>query len=286
MASLRELRKRLDSVRMTGQMAGAMKTAAAAGYARFNAALTRFAPYAEACSAMRERFGGALGEAYPVKDPSAPPCFIVLGADRGLSGGYNFNLYDYADAILGEAGDFRLFVAGRHAAAHFRERGIGLREFALSTRYEDARAILDEAAGLLRDGEISSVTVLWQRFVNMLTQVPDRFGLLPMKPSGGGGDASDALFLPDRDTVLREAAQACVGADFYARVLEAGAGSQAATLVTMRSAYDNAEASTAELTADISRLRQSEVTSSVIETSGGNLRGRDGGSGRGGENHA
>ena len=210
----------------------------------------------------------------------------VRGADRGLSGGYNFNLYDYADAILGEAGDFRLFVAGRHAAAHFRERGIGLREFALSTRYEDARAILDEAAGLLRDGEISSVTVLWQRFVNMLTQVPDRFGLLPMKSSGGGGDASDALFLPDRDTVLREAAEACVGADFYARVLEAGAGSQAATLVTMRSAYDNAEASTAELTADISRLRQSEVTSSVIETSGGNLRGRDGGSGRGGENHA
>ena len=69
-------------------------------------------------------------------------------------------------------------------------------------------------------------------------------------------------------------------------MLEAGAGSQAATLVTMRSAYDNAEVSTAELTADISRLRQSEVTSSVIETSGGNLRGRDGGSGRGGENHA
>ena len=158
----------------------------------------------------------------------------------------------------------------------------------MPTRSSAKRAISASLSrdGLLRDGEISSVTVLWQRFVNMLTQVPDRFGLLPMKSSGGGTDASDALFLPDRDTVLREAAQACVGADFYARVLEAGAGSQAATLVTMRSAYDNAEVTTAELTADISRLRQSEVTSSVIETSGGNLRGRDGGSGRGGENHA
>ena len=275
MASLRELRKRLDSVRMTGQMAGAMKTAAAAGYARFNAALARFAPYAEACRGMRERFGDALGSVFPAADPSAPPCFIVLGADRGLSGGYNIGLYEYADAVLAEAGKFRLFVAGRHAAAHFRERGIEVaREFSLTVRYEDARAILDDAVGMLRDGEISSVTILWQRFVNMLTQIPDRFPLLPMQPAESGAAGDGALFLPDRDTVLRQAAAACLGADFYARVLEAGVGNQAATLVTMRSAYDNAETSSAELSADISRLRQSEVTSSVIETSGGSLRGR------------
>ncbi|MCR4906945.1 MAG: F0F1 ATP synthase subunit gamma [Clostridiales bacterium] len=277
MASLRELRKRLDSVRMTGQMAGAMKTAAAAGYARFNAALARFTAYAEACDEMRDRFGDALGAAYPVTDPGAPPCFIVLGADRGLSGGYNINLYDYADAILAEAGEFRLFVAGRHAAAHFRERGIEpVSEFTLADaiRYEDAGRILEKAVDMLRAGEISSVTILWQRFVNMLTQVPDRFPLLPMQSSGSQIRGEDALFLPDRDTVLCQAAAACVGADFYARVLEAGAGSQAATLVTMRAAYDNAETSSAELSADISRLRQSEVTSSVIETSGGNLRGR------------
>lgn len=277
MASLRELRKRLDSVRMTGQMAGAMKTAAAAGYARFNAALARFTAYADACDGMRDRFGDALGEAYPAADPAAPPCFIVLGVDRGLSGGYNIGLYDYADAILAEAGEFRLFVAGRHAAAHFRERGIEpVREFTLAgaIRYEDAGRILEEAVEMLRAGEISSVTILWQRFVNMLTQVPDRFRLLPMEPSGAAVRGDGALFLPDRDTVLRQAAAACVGADFYARVLEAGAGSQAATLVTMRAAYDNAETSSAELSADISRMRQSEVTSSVIETSGGNLRGR------------
>ncbi|MBO6052441.1 MAG: F0F1 ATP synthase subunit gamma [Clostridia bacterium] len=277
MASLRELRKRLDSVRMTGQMAGAMKTAAAAGYARFNAALARFEPYAEACSDMRDRFGDALGAAYPVKNPAAPPCFLLLGADRGLSGGYNINLYDYADAILADAGDFRLFVAGRHAAAHFRERGIEpVCEFTLADamRYEDARAILDEAVGMFMAGEVSSVTILWQRFVNMLTQIPDRCLLLPIQASGSGVSRDDALFLPDRETVLCRAAEAYIGTDFYAHVLEAGAGSQAATLVTMRSAYDNAETSAAELSADISRLRQSEVTSSVIETSGGSLRGR------------
>ena len=72
--------------------------------------------------------------------------------------------------------------------------------------------------------------------------------------------------------MLRAAAEASVRTEFISRVLEAGAGHQAATLTTMRSACDNAEETAAVLTADISHKRQSEVTSSVIETSGGNVR--------------
>jgi F-type H+-transporting ATPase subunit gamma len=76
--------------------------------------------------------------------------------------------------------------------------------------------------------------------------------------------------VPDRDTVLKASADACVSADFYARVLEAAAGAQAATLVAMRTASDNADKNAAALEADISHRRQSEVTSGVIETAGGN----------------
>ncbi len=279
MASLRELRKHLASVEMTGQMAGAMKTAAAVKFSRVSAVMETFSAYASACSALRERFGAALGTVLPPANPDAPPCYVLLGANRGLCGGYNIELYDYADRILSEAGERILIAAGRHAAAHFRERGgepEAVFELPDAPAPSDAEPILDAALDLYREGRASSVVLVWQRFVNTLTQVPSSFVLLPLDKTGGetGGrdTAPEPLYLPDRETVLLTAAEACVRAEFLTRVFEASAGHQAATLTTMRSACDNAEETAAALTADISHKRQSEVTSSVIETSGGNAR--------------
>jgi len=279
MASLRELRKHLASVEMTGQMAGAMKTAAAVKFSRVSAVMETFSAYASACSALRERFGAALGTVLPPADPTAPPCYVLLGANRGLCGGYNIELYDYADRILSEAGDRILIAAGRHAVSHFRERGEepeAVFDLPDAPEPSDAEPILNAALTLFREGRASSVILIWQRFVNTLTQVPSSFVLLPLDKTGGGTGGRDTapepLYLPDRETVLLTAAEACVRAEFLTRVFEATAGHQAATLTTMRSACDNAEETAAALTADISHKRQSEVTSSVIETSGGNAR--------------
>ena len=279
MASLRELRKHLASVEMTGQMAGAMKTAAAVKFSRVSAVMETFSAYASACSALRECFGAALGTVLPPADPDAPPCYVILGANRGLCGGYNIELYDYADRILSEAGERILIAAGRHAVSHFRERGEepeAVFELPDAPAPSDAEPILDAALTLYREGRASSVILIWQRFVNTLTQVPSSFVLLPLERTSdeksGAEPGSEPLYLPDRETVLRTAAEACVRAEFLTRVFEASAGHQAATLTTMRSACDNAEETAAALTADISHKRQSEVTSSVIETSGGNAR--------------
>lgn len=282
MASLRELRKHLASVEMTGQMAGAMKTAAAVKFSRISAVMETYSVYAAACARLRALFGSELGGAFPPADPDAPPCYVILGANRGLCGGYNIELYEYADRLLREAGDCRLIVVGRHAAAHYQERGAEPEAvFALpdSPAPADAEPVLEAALALWRGGRTSSVILVWQQFVNTLTQVPSSHVLLPLSAAAEPGGAEKAvygkqppLFVPDRSTVLRAAAEACVRTDFLSRVLEASAGHQAATLTTMRSACDNAEETAAALTADISHKRQSEVTSSVIETSGGNAR--------------
>ena len=277
MSNLRELKKHLNSVEMTGQMAGAMKTASAVKFSKISAALDRLSGYAGACRRLRERFGSALSEAYPAGKPDAPPCFVVLGANRGLCGGYNIALYEYADRLIGECPRAPLLITvGRHAETHFRDRGIEPdAAFVLSDAPDPAEAepVLDAALSFVREGRASSVTIVWQRFVNTLTQVPSSFVLLPAESGAGSkdGDLSpEPLFLPDRETVLRYAADACIRAEFFSRIFEAGAGHQAATLATMRSAYDNAEETAAALTAEISHRRQSEVTSSVIETAGGN----------------
>ena len=289
MASLRELKKQLESTRMTGQMAGAMKTASAVKFTRISGVLTGFEAYASACRELRARFGAALAEAFPAKSPDAPRCFVLLGANRGLSGGYNGRLYECADRLLAEAaetGDYRLIAVGRHAVNRFREQSPPevrrriLREFVFQDipSAEDAASVLSCALELYKAGEVSSVEVIWQEFINMLTQEPASRVLLPLGTDdsadadmpGGNYDAPDPLYMPDWETVLRSAADSCLSADFYARMLEAAAGAQAATLIAMRTASDNADKNASALEAEISHRRQSEVTSGVIETAGGN----------------
>ena len=118
-------------------------------------------------------------------------------------------------------------------------------------------------------GEFSEVHFIHQKFINTLTCKPVCAQILPMGSEDAGKGAAP-LFLPDRGTVLKAAALSCVDAALYSSVLSAAAAAQAATLVAMRSAYDNAQESIGALEIQISRKRQSEVTNSVLETASGN----------------
>ncbi len=300
MASLKELKKKLESVRATGQLAGALKTASAVKFSRISGVLTGYEAYASAARELKTKFGASLAEAYPAKDPDAPRCFVLLGANRGLSGGANLRLYDFADRVLAKEAEEEtdsdrpapmMLIAGRHAVTRYREQcppGCRIRgecELPDVPSAEDAAAILSRALELYSSGEVSSVEMISLSFVNMLTQTPARRVLLPLAGESDGGTPGKkspfgarglkkaspedgVLFIPGRDAVLRAAADACVSADFYGTVLENAAAAQAATLVAMRSASDNAEQNAAALESDISRRRQSEVTAGVIETAG------------------
>lgn len=273
MPNLRELKKHLHSIEMTGQLAGAMKTVAAAKYSRINAILSNYSRYAKRCAEIRERFGGALSRAYPCVNPDAPRGIVVLGSNRGLCGGYNIELLNFSDAVLSESPrPWKLFAVGKRASVRFHDNGTPVeRDFDLPDviRYEDCSSLLSCLLELYRRGEISTVEVIHQKFVNMLTQTPEISPLLPLTAAGKEEIPDDILYVPDRETVLFSAAEVCVNASMYMYLLESAAGAQAATLMAMRSAFDNAEQTAAELESAISRKRQSNVTASVIETSGG-----------------
>lgn len=294
MASLLELKKHLHSIQMTGQLAGAMKTVSAAKLNRLNSALQSFSAYQSLCQQMIDRFGSDLTTMFPCQNPEAPVCYVLLGANRGLCGGYNIELYSYTNTVLAKDQKDKLFiVAGKHAIAHYESSSQPIYKSLVlpdNLRYEDCMALLDEITSLYETGAVSAVVLVYQRFVNMLTQVPATHCLLPLSspemktepvenPSSCSSSCSGScrkkatvsteLYVPDRETVLQAAARTCLQADFYSHMLEAGAGNQAATLIAMRSAFDNAEESAAELESAISRKRQSDVTSSVIETAGG-----------------
>ena len=270
MAGLRELKNRLSSIQTVGQISGAMRTVSAAKFSRISTARGGFSLYAEACGGVMDTFGAELSKAIPQENPEAPKCYVVLAGNRGLCGGFNTEIISYATELLkAELEPFKLVTVGQKAETAMQEAGFNVDKAWAFADVPD----FDECAGLLKwlksgymAGEISCVILVYQRFINMLSREAAEKQILPLTDAGAGEDEG-CLFVPDCPTVLKAAAQACVDSAIYGVILESAAGAQAATLVAMRSAYDNAQDTVLRLETEISRQRQSEITSSVIETS-------------------
>lgn len=271
MAGLRELKNRLSSINTVGQLAGAMRTVSAAKYSRVSGVRGGFSAYAEGCEALLRRFGGDLE--ISCGDPKAPVCYVVISGNRGLCGGYNTEIQTYgAELLRQETAPYRLITVGKTAQRYFMDAGFPVeRAFEIPDvpDFEAVRPLLEQLRDGYTGGSYSAVYLVYQKFINMLSRETVKQQLLPLETQGVG-QQSDALLLPDRPTVLHSAALSCVDTVLYACILEAAAGAQAATLVAMRSAYDNAQESIGKLETQISRRRQSDVTEGVLETASDN----------------
>ncbi len=272
MAGLQELRKRLRSIRSTGQLASAMRTAATAKYARLNRVRGDFSPYAQACEDMLHHLGGS-GIRRETEEIRHRDAVVLMSSNRGLCGGFNAELFRFFSQREESGEEPLLFVCGRKAAAWLREQGRKAEEFPVSDipDYQEVKSLSDRLRELYVSGEVERILVVYQSFHNMLTQTPAERQILPEPRAAETKDDGSLLYLPDRETIGAQLAVSCMDTAMYNLALENAAGAQAATLVAMRSACDNAEASAAKLEITINRRRQADVTASVIETAAGNL---------------
>lgn len=274
MAGLRELRKRLKSVRTTGQLAGAMRTVAAAKYSRVNAARLSYGAYAAACRQMQQA-AGYTGRRPMEGTDEKPRCFVLFSSNRGLCGGFNAELLNLFYSRYREAKPTPLVIAcGKMAVAFCREKEIALEQEILLDDvplFEQAQQLAARLKELYASGAVSGVDILYQRFENMLRQTPVIRQVLPDADDDAQAATADLLFLPDHETVCERLAEHGFDTTVYAISLEHASGAQAATLMAMRSAYDNAAQSALELETTINRRRQAEVTASVIETAADNV---------------
>lgn len=274
MAELHDLRKRLQSIRSTGQLAGAMRTAATAKYAKLNRMRGGFAEYARECRTLLYQLGSAD---LPHPDSAeGRDCLVILGGNRGMCGGFNAELLRFLEDKLGEYDPRpRLIVCGKKAAAWLREHRYAFEECLLSDTpaFAEVRPLADRLREGYASGEIARVSVIYQSYQNTLIQRPAERRLLPSQEPDMAEETVEVLCLPDRNTLRDKLVRLCFEADLFDMVLENASGAQAATIVATRSACDNAEASAADLELIINRRRQAEVTSSVIETASGMLQG-------------
>ncbi len=268
MATLPELKKKLRSIKSTEKMTKAMKTVAAAKYSRNNRLFDGYSQYSDSCYGVYKKFEGNINAYFPTACDSAPPAVFIFSSNKGMCGGFNTELFNFAAERLKELPkDTKLFPCGKKAINHFSEKMLPFEKgftFSDTPSYEEAERFLDEILTFREKGEISSVYFIYPVYKNVLKQIPSITELFSVQEEASDdGDDTQELFIPDKETVMKEIARKVIFSAVFGIILQTALGAQAATLTTMRSAYDTAVSYSQILETQINRQRQAQITSDL-----------------------
>lgn len=209
-------------------------------------------------------------------DGQLKPCYIIIGHNKGLCGSFNSELHSYADEYIAKHGNGKLYVCGKCAIAYFEGKTALDGAFVLSDipKAEQCKPLFEQLINALMF-ERSSVTIIYQQFINTLTQTPAVKILNPPAKRNfnikgrKNTEVNDILCVPDRITVTTAIQRKFYETVLHKIILESALSAQSATLTAMRTAYDNAVETAETLENEINKTRQRAVTTGVLETASG-----------------
>ncbi len=272
MATLQVLKKKLKGIKSTEKLTKAMKTVSAARFSQLNRIFGTYSVYGNTCMELYSEYEKEILEFFPDCSEEAPEAVFVIASNRGMCGGFNSELLSFAKKQIDLFAEGTLFFpCGKKAINFFTEKKIPFSKsfvFSEIPTSEEADAFLGEILSMRENGIISKVTVIYPTYANIMKQIPVVKELFSVNSSvqTDNKENTDILFIPDRKTVMKNIAQTVIRTAVFQILLETALGAQAATLTTMRSAYDTATSYSAMLETEINRKRQSEVTADVLET--------------------
>ncbi|MDR3457608.1 MAG: ATP synthase F1 subunit gamma [Verrucomicrobiae bacterium] len=283
MASTRDIRRRIKSVKNTAQITKAMQMVAAAKMRKAQQAAIIGRPYAALLNQMMAAAAtGAVGFSHPLMEarPVRKRAVIVVSSDRGLCGGLNSNLFREVAKLDKST---TVFVTAGKKAAQFigRTKRTLAAEFTYkdAPEYAEARAISKAVQQMYLKGDVDAVDILFPRFINTLTQQPQLVPFLPIgklsAATAGVNAAKEELqahatpdvyeFEPDEQTVLGELLPHSLNFQMHQILLETKASEQSARMVAMKNATDNAKQIIKDLTLEYNKLRQANITKELLE---------------------
>jgi F-type H+-transporting ATPase subunit gamma len=281
-ASPREIRRRIRSVRNISQITRAMEMVSASKLRRAQQRVIASRPYAE-------RLQAVIGDLASLQaDREALTLFpllaqrelthaevILLTPDKGLTGPLNSNIVRRASRyILNEAGvPVRVVAAGKKGRDFMiRTRQDVVAEFTGlgdNVSLDDIRPIAQVALDDFLSGRADAVFVVFPRFVNTLLQVPEIRQVLPIVAPEGGGAYTDYIFEPSPEAVLADLLPRFVEIQIYQAMLESIASEHSARMVAMRNASQNARDLVSDLSLSLNKARQAQITREVAEIAAG-----------------
>jgi F-type H+-transporting ATPase subunit gamma len=283
MASLKDLRNRISSVKATRKITKAMQMVAAAKLRRAQEAAVAARPYAERMDMMLGNLGRRANPANAPKllvgtGKDETHLLIVMTAERGLCGGFNSNIAKLARAdatrLRADGKTVKIVTVGRKGADNLR-RDLGSRivdRVDLRGHKQITFAVAGEIAAkvlaLFDAGEFDVATLYFSEFKSVINQKPTALQLIPAKvPEGGAAAGAEAAyeFEPDENEILAELLPRNLATQVYRGLLENAASEQGARMSAMDSATRNAGDMIDRLTMSYNRQRQANITKELIE---------------------
>lgn len=283
MASPREIRRRIRSVRNISQITRAMEMVSASKMRRAQQRVLASRPYAERLEHMIgdlsaiQLDGDAMAD-FPLLQQREikRSAVILITPDRGLTGPLNSNIIRraarYISSEAGGSGSDVLSVGkkGRDFMVRTSQNVVasytGLGD---AVTLADLRPVTAQAIDDFVDGKVDAVHVIYARFVNTLTQVPEVRQILPIERPEGQGAYTDYIFEPSPREVLQSLLPRYVEVQVYQAMLDSIASEHSARMVAMRNASENAKDLANDLTLTLNKARQAQITREVSEIAAG-----------------
>jgi F-type H+-transporting ATPase subunit gamma len=302
MANQKEVKNRIASIKNINKITRAMEMVAAARLRRAEQRIAAMRPYAEGMRKLTRRAAEQAGglPRVPVLDEheSVDRVGIVLiTGDRGLAGAFNSNVIREGTRISrrvrGEGAEPSYSVVGRKGVSTltFRKQNVRTSYVGFTDRpaFANAREIAEELTARYVEGDLDRVEMVYNRYVSPLTQHVWKQTLLPLQQAevvGEGADQEQAAdaelteaeraqsksqweYEPEPEELLARLIPEYVTISVYRALLESAASELGARMTAMRNAAENAETMMDDLTLEMNRVRQAEITQEILEVVGG-----------------
>jgi F-type H+-transporting ATPase subunit gamma len=279
-ASVKDLRDRIKSLKNTQQITKAMKQVAAAKIRRAELAQRQARPYADALFAMLRDLMNAVGAVdHPFLKPGregAPRGIVLMTSDKGLAGAFNSNVTRLGEQIARKDPNLVWYSVGnkaRNATKRMSQQTVFDVPLSAGPKIETARRIAARVTDDFTAGTISEIVLVSSKLVSMSNQRPESRTLVPIvaekSDASAEGPRGAVEFAPSPEAVLTRLLPKYLEFTIFSAMLETDAAFFAAQLIAMNNATDNAGKLIDELTLQMNKARQTAITSEMLEIVGG-----------------
>jgi F-type H+-transporting ATPase subunit gamma len=290
MASLKEVRIRIVSVKSTQQITSAMKMVAASKLRRAQSAIIRLRPYAAKLQEFLRNLSSSLdsidsGSVYSSQRIPDKVLLVLISSNRGLCGAFNTNVIKLANQLISKkyshqhgSGKLDLITIGKKVSEFYRKRNFNVIEshdaiFDHLT-FENVVPVAEKIMKLFENKNYDRIEIVYNQFKNAATQRIECEQFLPVKPvelqtGTQKTQKADYIFEPSKEEIIRDLIPKSLKIQFYKAILDSWAAEQGARMTAMHQATDNAKELLKDLSLAYNKARQAAITGEILEIVGG-----------------
>lgn len=292
MASLKEIKGRIASVKTTLKTTSAMKMVASAKLHKAQGAIGNMVPYENYLHSILENLMSAVAanenakvkSAFIETRPAKKVIIVAFSSNSSLCGGFNANAIKEAISVVKEyqaAGfpneNITVYSVGRKMADAMKKLGFesprDLNALSSSTDYSGAASLAKELMSLYETGEVDKIELVYNHYKSTSSQPTVREIYLPLSLETGSSDSvcTDYIIEPTPEEVVSVLLPKVLSLKVFTTILDCGAAEHAARTVAMQMATDNGNVILGDLTLQYNKSRQQKITSEILDLVGGSM---------------